>query len=81
MPRFNNPGDKKEQRKEQRREIARAFSAFSQMGITLFLCVAIGIFSGRFLDERFGSSPWLLLIFTFIGMGAAIKSIVDMGKR
>jgi ATP synthase protein I len=36
---------------------------------------------GRFLDSLFGTGPWLLLIFSFLGVGAAVKSLFDMSKE
>ena len=66
---------------KQRNELLGALSSISQIGITIIVCVAAGIFIGRALDNRFGSSPWMTLIFIFIGVGAAFKSIIDYAKR
>lgn len=56
-------------------------SVFSQIGVTIAACVLIGVLLGKFLDDKLGTSPWLLLIFTFIGAGAAMKVIFDSGKK
>ena len=64
-----------------RREFARALSFLSQIGITIVVCIMIGIFLGRFLDNLLGTSPWLLLVFTLLGAAAAFKSIFDMSKK
>ena len=61
--------------------IMQALAFLSQIGITIVVCVAIGIFLGGLLDKWLGTSPWLLIIFILIGIGAAIKSIVDFAKR
>jgi len=65
----------------QRAELLKGFSSLSQIGITIIVCVAAGIFIGRALDDRLGTSPWMMLIFIFIGTGAAFKSIIDYAKR
>ena len=65
----------------QRKAIFRALTFLSQIGITIIACVAIGILLGRFLDNLLGTSPWLLLIFTFFGICAAFKSIIDLAKK
>ncbi|NLB98637.1 AtpZ/AtpI family protein [Jeotgalibaca porci] len=39
--------------------------------------VLIGVFLGKFLDNFFHTSPWLLLLFSFFGVGAAIKSLFN----
>lgn len=67
--------------KKQRREMMQALSLFFQIGITLVVCVVMGVFLGRFLDSLLGTAPWLLLLFTFFGAGAAFKFIFDLSKR
>jgi len=39
--------------------------------------VLIGVLLGRYLDGLLGTSPWLLLLFSFSGVGAAIKSLFN----
>jgi ATP synthase protein I len=68
-------------KKKQRSEIMRALSLMSQIGITIIICVAVGVLLGKFLDNLLGTSPWLLLVFTLFGSGAAFKSIFDIAKR
>jgi len=67
--------------KQQRNEFARALSVLSQIGITIIACIAVGIFLGWYLDSLLGTSPWLLIIFTFLGIAAAFKSIFDFAKK
>ena len=67
--------------KRQRGELRQALAFFSQVGITIAACVAIGVLLGNFLDNFLGTSPWLLLIFSFIGVGAAFKSIIDIANK
>jgi ATP synthase protein I len=64
-----------------RGDLAKAFAFFSQISITIIVCVAIGVFLGRWLDGLLGTSPWLLLVFSFLGVGAAFKSIIDIGNK
>jgi len=59
----------------------RAFSYLSQIGITIITCVAVGILLGWFLDRLLGTTPWLLLVFTLLGIVAAVKSIIDISKK
>jgi len=63
------------------REFFRAVAFFSQVGITMAACVFVGVMLGKFLDERLGTSPWLLLVFSLLGAGAAFKSLFDLGKK
>jgi ATP synthase protein I len=62
-------------------EFVRALSQLSQIGVMIIACILVGIFLGRFLDNLLGTSPWLLLVFTFLGIAAAFKSIFDFSKK
>jgi ATP synthase protein I len=53
----------------------RALAHFSQIGVTMAASVLIGVLIGKHLDILFGTSPWLLLIFSLLGVGAAIRAL------
>lgn len=61
-------------------DIMKAFSLFMQLGITMVICMLLGLYVGRFLDGRFGSTPWLTIVFLLMGAGAAIKVLYDLSK-
>ncbi|MHB0998980.1 MAG: AtpZ/AtpI family protein [Armatimonadota bacterium] len=42
----------------------------STIGITLVVATGIGGLIGWFLDERFGTAPWLTLLFGLMGIVA-----------
>ena len=65
----------------QQGEFRGAIAFFSQVAIMMFASVLIGVFLGRFLDNLLGTSPWLLLICSFLGVGAAFKSLFDLASR
>ena len=67
--------------KPQPNEFALALSHLLQIGVSIIACLAVGIFLGWLLDRYLGTSPWLLLVFTFLGIGAAFKSIFDFAKK
>ena len=66
---------------KERKAIVRAMGLMFQLGLTMVVCVAMGLFSGRFLDEWLGTSPWLLIIFSLMGCGAAFKVMIDLSKK
>ena len=74
MSKDNEEGKKK---RPQNDEFIRAISYFSHIGITMGASVLIGVLLGRYLDGLLGTSPWLLLLFSFSGVGAAIKSLFN----
>lgn len=63
------------------REIFRGLAFFSQISITMITTVLLSVLTGKHLDTKFGTSPWLLLVFSLLGVGAAIKILFDMGNR
>jgi len=67
--------------KKPRDGFLQAISYLSQIGITIIACIAVGVLIGKFLDSRLGTAPWLLLIFTLLGIAAAFKSIYDLSKK
>ena len=67
--------------KKQKNEFVRALSMVSQIGLMMIACVVIGVLLGNYLDKLLGTSPWLLLVFSFLGVAAAFKSIFDYSKK
>ena len=67
--------------KKERKSIYRAFALITYMGVSVVICVGLGIFIGWLLDRLLGTGPWLLLVFTLLGIFAAIKAMHDMAKR
>ncbi|MCL2407433.1 MAG: AtpZ/AtpI family protein [Defluviitaleaceae bacterium] len=64
-----------------KREVMKGFVMLSQFGITMTVCVLLGVFAGKWLDNLLGTEPWLLLLFTFFGIAAALKSVFDLAKK
>ena len=71
----------KENQTQPHNEFGKALSVLSQMGITIVVCIAVGLAAGYFLDKLLGTTPWLLLVFTILGIIAAFKSIFDFAKK
>ena len=59
----------------------QAFALVSQLGFTMAACIIVGFFIGRWLDNLLGTSPWLLLVFTIIGVGASFKAMFEYAKE
>jgi len=67
--------------KNQRGNILRAFSFTTQIGLTMASCVLVGVLQGKLLDSLLGTSPWLLLTCSLLGVAASIKSLFDMNMK
>ena len=44
------------------------FAAFSWIGITLAVIVALGFFLGRWLDNKFNTAPLFIIVFVLGGV-------------
>ena len=52
-----------------------------KMSTELVAAVAVGTIIGFILDNWFGTKPWLILIFFFIGVIAGILNVVRSAKK
>ena len=64
-------------RMEQKSNIGNAF----KMSTELVSAVAVGTIIGFILDNWFGTKPWLILIFFFVGVVAGILNVVRSAKN
>ena len=52
-----------------------------KMSTELVSAVAVGTIIGFILDNWFGTKPWLILIFFFVGVAAGIINVVKTAKK
>ena len=50
-------------------------AAYAGLGLQFALAILLFTFLGQWLDRRFGTEPWLLLIGVFVGAGGGFYSI------
>jgi len=67
-------------RKPKKSESFRALAYFSQIGVTMATTVLVSVLLGRYLDSLLDTTPWLLLLFSILGIGAAIRVLFNMPK-
>ena len=67
--------------RESNEHLMKSIGPFLTLGIQLALGVVILFFAGRWLDEKLGTSPWLMLAGVFIGSaGGIIKFVMTATK-
>ena len=54
----------------------RKLAALSSLGLMLPSSIAIGLFIGYLLDRLFGTHPWLLAVFTLLGVTSGFLSLI-----
>ena len=62
---------------EPKSNIGHAF----KMSTELVSAVAVGTIIGFILDNWFGTKPWLILIFFFVGVIAGISNVIRSAKN
>lgn len=59
--------------------------AVTSIGIIMALSAALGFFLGSFLDRKLGTSPWLMMVFSILGIAGgfieAIRMIIQASKE
>ena len=50
---------------------------FAGVGLQFGFAIMLFTFFGYWLDKRFGTSPWLLLLCVFVGAGAAFYHLYE----
>ena len=52
-----------------------------KMSTELVSAVVVGTIIGFILDKTFGTKPWLILIFFFVGVIAGILNVIKSAKK
>ncbi|NDV20319.1 hypothetical protein GO013_12960 [Pseudodesulfovibrio sp. JC047] len=47
------------------------------MGLHIVSAIIVGLTIGYFLDDYFGTKPWLIMIFFFVGVVAGFKMVFE----
>jgi len=59
----------------------RAVGLVSGLGFMLAVMTVLGAWLGHYLDGRWGTTPWLTLAGTLVGMGAGFLDVVAVLKQ
>jgi ATP synthase protein I len=57
------------------REGGTSAAAVAGLGMQFVVAILLFLFLGKWLDERLGTTPWLLIAGVFLGAGASFYSI------
>jgi len=54
----------------------RKVAELSSLALMLPSSIAVGLFFGYWLDKRLGTDPWMLMIFTLLGVASGLIALV-----
>lgn len=54
----------------------RKLAELSSLALMLPSSIAVGLFFGYWLDKRLGTDPWMLMIFTLLGVAAGLIALL-----
>jgi ATP synthase protein I len=58
-----------------------ASGGMATVGLEILVSVLAGFLGGRWLDERFGTGPWLMLLGLVVGVATASRFLYRAGAR
>jgi ATP synthase protein I len=61
-------------------DAVRTIGVLSSVGFAFVLAVVMGAGLGLLLERWLGTSPWLFLVFFFLGAGAGVLNVFRMMK-
>ena len=59
----------------------RKLAELTSVGLILPSSIAVGLFLGYFLDRWLGTDPWLLLVFTVLGVVSGLLSLLRAVRK
>jgi F0F1-type ATP synthase assembly protein I len=63
----------------------RKVGPYLDIGLVFAILLVLGVFLGRWLDARWGTEPWMLLVGALLGMASGFyhffKVVLGRGKR
>ncbi len=66
---------------EDSKKAIRHLAVISSLGLAMGISIAIGALLGYYLDNRFGTRPWCLIICLGLGIAAAFRNLYLLYKR
>ncbi len=67
--------------KEEDKGLLKTIAMLSTLGLTMVFATFIGLAAGVYLDKKFNTSPWLMILFLLIGIAAGFKSVIQVVIR
>lgn len=59
---------------KQRLEMYKGLGGFGTLGLEFIISILIGLFGGQWLDNRFGTTPWLMWLGLAFGIAMCVSA-------
>lgn len=66
--------------KKYRKSVYQSLAVITQFGVNMLVPIFMCSFAGRFLDEKFGTAYWFVLLF-FVGALAGFRNIFILARK
>ena len=66
---------------EDLKKMFKTLGYLSSIGMAMALSIALGALIGYYLDRKFDTHPWFLLIFLGFGIAAAFRNLYILYKK
>jgi ATP synthase protein I len=66
---------------EDLKQTIKTLGHFSTIGLAMAFSVSLGALLGNYLDGKFGTTPWLTMVFLAFGIAAAFRNLYLLYKR
>ncbi len=66
--------------KKYKRSVYQSLAVITQFGINMLVPIFLCSFAGMFIDERFGTAYWFVLLF-FVGALAGFRNIYILARK
>ena len=63
------------------KKMFRTLGVLSTAGMAMAFSIGIGVLAGHYLDKKFNTEPWFLIIFLIFGIIAAFRNLYYMYKK
>jgi ATP synthase protein I len=75
------PVDPLSPKKRETRRQWRELAYYSSIGFSVAFSIFIGLGVGVYLDRRFDTSPWCMLVFLVLGIAAGFRNIAHAIRK
>lgn len=59
----------------------KTYGSLGSVGIELGISTVLGLFAGRWADEKLGTEPWLLIVGLLIGVTSGFRSLIREARK